>query len=79
MPINTTIAEIKDALETAPRNAYVAELHLQIIKHHEDLGEITGKEFCEALGIGPSFGTEFAKMRKITPRLKLAGLDLGKI
>ena len=79
MHINTTIAEIKDALETAPRNAYVAELHLQIIKHHEDLVEITGKEFCEALGIGPSFGTEFSKMRKIAPRLKLAGLDLGKI
>lgn len=79
MSINTTISEIKNALETAPRNAYVAELHLQIIKHYEDLGAITGKEFCEALGIGPSFGTEFSKMRKIAPRLKLAGLDLGKI
>lgn len=79
MPINATLIKIKDALEKAPRNGYVGELHLQVIKHSADLQSVTGKEFCEALGIGPSFGTEFAKMKKIAPRLKQAGLDVGKI
>jgi hypothetical protein len=37
------------------------------------------KEFCEALGIGPAFATEFAKMRKIAARLRNAGLDPNEI
>lgn len=79
MSINQVIAQIKDAIEDAPRNAYVAELHLQVIKHADVLQSVTGKEFCEALGIGASFGTEFAKMKKIAPRLKAAGLDANKL
>ena len=79
MTIHLITDQIKAALDTAPRNAYVAELHLQVIKHSDALQNVTGKEFCEALGIGPSFGTEFAKMKKIAPRLKQAGLDVGKI
>ena len=31
------------------------------------------------LGIGPSFGTEFAKMRKLAPRLRAAGLDVDRL
>ena len=31
------------------------------------------------MGIGPSYGAEFAKMRKIAPRLHRAGLDPGQI
>jgi hypothetical protein len=79
--VNTTQAlrNIKTAVNAAPRNGYVAELHLQIIKYAEQLEGVTGKEFCEALGIGPSFGTEFAKMRKIAARLRNAGLDPPKI
>lgn len=79
MSVNQVILQIKEAIEEAPRNAYVAELHLQVIKHSEVLQNVTGKEFCEALGIGPSFGTEFAKMKKIAPRLKNAGLDVTRI
>lgn len=79
MPINQVIAQIKEAIDAAPRNAYVAELHLQIIKHSDVLQNVTGKEFCEALGIGASFGTEFAKMKKIAPRLRVAGLDVSRI
>jgi len=79
MPINQVISQIKDAIDDAPRNAYVAELHLQVIKHSDVLQNVTGKEFCEALGIGSSFGTEFAKMKKIAPRLKKAGLDVTRI
>jgi hypothetical protein len=79
MPINQVISQINEAIDAAPRNAYVAELHLQIIKHSDVLQNVTGKEFCEALGIGASFGTEFAKMKKIAPRLKNAGLDVSKI
>jgi hypothetical protein len=80
-PMNTTQAfkNIKTAIKGAPRNNYIAELHLQIIKYADTLQNVTGKEFCEELGIGPSFGTEFAKMRKIAARLRNAGLDPSKI
>lgn len=79
--MNTTQAlkNIKSAINSAPRNAYIAELHLQVIKYADLLQTITGKEFCEALELGPSFGTEFAKMRKIAPRLKDAGLNPAKL
>ena len=79
--MNTTqaIRNIKTAINGAPRNNYIAELHVQIIKYADLLQNVTGKEFCEGLGVGPSFGTEFAKMRKIAPRLRSAGLDPTKI
>jgi hypothetical protein len=73
------LTAIKDAIDRAPRNGYVAELHLQVIKYADLLHNVSGKEFCEVLGIGPSFGTEFAKMRKIAGRLKAAGLNVDKI
>ena len=73
------LAKIKQAIEASPRNGYVAELHVQTIKYADALEGVSGKEFCEAIGIGPSFGTEFAKMRKIAPRLKAAGLDVDRI
>jgi|TARA_R110002126_G_scaffold216412_1_gene362463 hypothetical protein len=79
MAINQVISQIKEAIDDAPRNAYVAELHLQVIKHSDILQSVTGKEFCEALEIGPSFGTEFTKMKKIATRLKEAGLDVTRI
>lgn len=70
---------IQTALKNAPRNAYVAELHLQVLKYSDDLRTTTGKEFCEAIGIGPAYGTEFMKMLKISDRLKNAGMDVSKI
>ena len=73
------ISHIKTAIAAAPRNDYTAELHLQIIKYAELLQDITGKEFCEMLGIGASFGVEFNKMRKIAPRLRNAGLNPEEI
>jgi len=79
MSSTEALGKIKTAIENAPRNAYVAELHLQVIKYAEALEDVTGKEFCEALGIGASFGTEYAKMRKIAGRLKEAGLDVKKL
>jgi len=71
--------KIKDAIDRAPRNAYVAELHLQVIKYADTLEDISGKEFCTELGLGQSWGTEFTKMKKITSRLKEAGLKPEKI
>ena len=65
---------IKQALEAAPRNQYTAELHLQMIKYADHLKNVTSKEFCEGMGLKPSFGTEFSKMRNLTARLKAAGL-----
>ena len=79
MNMMQAIKNIKNAIDAAPRNDYTAELHLQIIKYADLLENVTGKEFCEQVGIGPSFGTEFAKMRKIAARLKKAGLDTAKI
>lgn len=70
---------IKTALNNAPRNAYVAELHLQVLKYSDELRAVTGREFCEMVGIGPAYGTEFMKMLKISNRLKMAGLDVSKI
>ncbi|MCF2909917.1 transcription factor [Pseudoalteromonas sp. DL2-H2.2] len=66
---------IKQALVEAPRNQYTTELHLQMIKYADDLKSITAKEFCEGVGLKPSFGTEFSKMRNLTHRLKAAGLN----
>ncbi len=79
MSAKVALEQIKSAIQNAPRNAYVAELHLQVLKYSDVLEGVTGKEFCEALGIGASFGTEYAKMRKIAPRLVQAGLQLDKI
>jgi len=70
---------IKRAIERAPRNGYVAELHLQVIKYAELLDGVSGREFCEGVGVGPAWGTEFAKMKKIAPRLRAAGLDPDRI
>lgn len=66
---------IKKALDDAPRNQYTAEMHLQMIKYADELKNITAKEFCEGVGLKPSFGTEFSKMRNLTQRLKTAGLN----
>ncbi|QNP45648.1 transcription factor [Sphingomonas sediminicola] len=79
MRTSDILTRIRRAIEKSPRNGYVAELHVQAIKYAEELEGVTGREFCEALGIGPSFGTEFAKMRKIAPRLKAAGLDVDRL
>lgn len=68
-------SNIKTALEEAPRNQYTTELHLQMIKYADNLKNITAKEFCEGVGLKPSFGTEFSKMRNLTQRLKNAGLN----
>lgn len=71
--------EIKKALASAPRNGFMAELHLQSIKYADELQNITAKEFCEEVGLKPSYGTEFSKMRNLTSRLKQAGLDVDRI
>ncbi len=70
---------IKQKIENAPRNQYTTELHLQMIKYADELKDITSKEFCEELGLRPSYGTEFSKMRNLTSRLKQAGLNVDKI
>lgn len=74
-----TFTEMKRAIEAAPRNAYVAEVHLQALKHAHMLENVSGKEFCSALGLKPAWGTEFLKMKKIAPRLRAAGLNPAKL
>jgi hypothetical protein len=71
--------EMKKEIEAAPRNAYVAELHLQVLKYAHLLENVSGKEFCEQLGLGGAWGTEFTKMKKISARLRAAGLNPEKI
>lgn len=70
---------IKRAIDQAPRNGYVAELHIQVIKYADFLEKVSGKEFCEKLDLGPSWGTEFTKMKKISKRLRDAGLEPDRI
>lgn len=70
---------IRQALERAPRNQYMAELHIQMIKYADELQDITAREFCESVSLKFSYGTEFSKMRNIVNRLKLAGLDVRKL
>jgi len=77
--MSDVFSEIKEAIEKAPRNGYVAELHLQVIKHAELLENVSGKDFCAKLGLGSAWGTEFAKMKKISGRLRRAGLQPDKI
>lgn len=79
MKTSDVLMRIRRAIEGSPRNGYVAELHVQTIKYAAELEGLSGREFCEALGIGDSFGTEFAKMRKIAPRLKAAGLNVERL
>jgi hypothetical protein len=79
MNATEAVRYIRTAIDQAPRNDYTAELHLQIIKYADVLANMTGKEFCEMLGIGTSFGVEFNKMRKIAARLRNAGLNPEKI
>ena len=79
MQTSEVLSRISRAIERAPRNAYVAELHLQVIKFAAELEGISGREFCEGVGLKPAWGTEFVKMRKITPRLVEAGLDPQKL
>lgn len=73
------VQQIKLALDAAPRNQYMVELHLQSIKYADELTNITAREFCEALGLKASYATEFSKMRNLTIRLKAAGLDTKKL
>lgn len=68
-------AEIRDALSRAPHKGFVAELHLQVLKHADAFETVSGREFCAALGLEMSLGTEFTKMKKIYRRLRNAGLD----
>jgi hypothetical protein len=69
---------IKGAINGSPRNAYVAELHAQVLKYAGELQNVTGKEFCHEIGIPVSYGTEFSKMLKLASRLK-SSLDTSKI
>jgi len=34
-------------------------MHLQVIKYAGQLERVSGKEFCEKLGLGAAWGTEF--------------------
>jgi len=54
-------------------------MHLQVIKYADQLENVSGKEFCAKLDLGAAWVTEFAKMKKIAPRLVAAGLDPGRI
>jgi hypothetical protein len=79
MDLDHVLSNIRLAIDSAPRNDYTAELHLQVIKHADLFEGVAAKDFCAGVGIPASYGTEFAKMRKIGARLRAAGLDPAKI
>ncbi|WP_387691444.1 transcription factor [Photorhabdus sp. RM71S] len=72
---NEIYRRIKLAFDKAPRNQFTVELHLQMLKHADELKHITAREFCEGVSLHPSFGVEFSKMRNLIPHLKAAGFD----
>lgn len=72
-------AKIKKAVENAPRNGYVAEIHIQSIKYAEELDKVPGREFCEELGFTSAWGVEYSKAKKIAARLRAAGLNPKKL
>ena len=69
---------IKNAIDRSPRNAYVAELHAQVLKYAADLQNLTGQDFCVGVGIPASYAAEFSKMKKLADRLGNA-LDRSQI
>jgi hypothetical protein len=77
--MKTMFDEMRTAIENAPRNAYVAEFHTQVLKHAHRLESVSGRELCEGLGLKPSWGVEFSKMKKLAPRLRAAGMDPAKL
>lgn len=79
MNIDDIFQSIKQAISASSRNDYTAELHLQVIKYADAFSDISGKFFCDKVGIPESYKTEFVKMRKIAKRLRIAGLDPNKI
>jgi hypothetical protein len=79
MDLDTVFRNIKQAIDASPRNDYTAELHLQVIKYADLFQHVTAKDFCAGVGLASSYGTDFAKMRKIAERLRDAGLDPAKI
>lgn len=78
-PTQNLFDEIKRAIEAAPRNGYVAEFHLQVIKYAESMQDVSSRKFCEQLGLKSTWGVEFSKMKKIALRLREAGLDPKRI
>jgi len=70
---------IANAIEAAPDKQRTAELHLQMIRWADDLSDLSGRAFCESVGLGPSFASEFSKMKNIAQRPRAAGLDVSLI
>jgi hypothetical protein len=70
---------IKAAINGAPRNAYVVELHAQVLKYATELENVSGKDFCTAIEIPTSYAAEFSKMIKLAHRLKNTGLNSAQI
>lgn len=70
---------IQRKIENALPGTRTKVMHLQMIKFHKELEDLTGAEFCRGVGIGKSFGTEFLKMRSVGPELVNAGLDTSLI
>ncbi|MEQ1510657.1 MAG: transcription factor [Sphingopyxis sp.] len=79
MTKSEVFTRIQNAIDAAPRNGYVAEMHVQVIKYAQYLDGVSGREFCSELGLKSAWGTEFSKMKKIAPRLLQAGLNPDKI
>jgi hypothetical protein len=79
MNATQAVRNIRAAIDGASRNNYTVELHVQMIKYADVLQNVTGKEFCEMLGLNSPWGVEFNKMRKIAARLRSAGLQPDRI
>lgn len=70
---------IANAIKAAPDKQRTAEMHLQMIKWADELSDLSGRAFCDSVGLGPFFAAEFSKMKNSAQRLKAAGLDAALI
>ncbi|UOQ54611.1 HTH-like domain-containing protein [Hymenobacter cellulosivorans] len=70
--------QISLAIEQAAlANQKVAMLHLQVLKHADELAAVSPKDFCEAVGLQDSYKAEYSKMLKLASVMKQENLKLA--
>ncbi|WP_052754872.1 HTH-like domain-containing protein [Lampropedia cohaerens] len=75
------LEQIKERIEdelrkAAPDKKKIATLHLQVLMHADELAGTDAKDFCRALGLRPSFVTEYRKMLSLAQLMRQHGIEL---
>lgn len=70
---------ITKEVHKAPRGSKLSTLHILTIKHSEDFGDISAKQFCTITKLPKAYGIEFIRLGSISNHLKECGLDITKL